>query len=68
MDNITICLKRHRIVATSELSFDRGAVGTDDFLTGEDDVGQARVLVVQGGTEQRRGRCRLARVEGAVVL
>ena len=45
--------QRHRVVATGELCLDRGAVGTGDVLTREDDVGQARVLFVQGSTQER---------------
>ena len=64
----TIQTYRDRIIATRKLRFNRDTVGTGQILTRQYDVGQARVLIVQGYTEERRSRSRLARVVNAVVL
>ena len=62
------CIQRNRVTAPSELGFHRLTIGTNQFLTSENDVGQAWVLVIQGYTQQRRSRSLLVRVVGAVVL
>ena len=62
------CIQRNRVTAPSELGFHRLTIGTNQFLTSENDVGQAWVLVIQGYTQQRRSRSLFARVVGAVVL
>ena len=64
----TIQTYRNRVIATGKLRFNRNTVGTGQILTRQYDVGQARVLIVQGYTEERRSRSRLARVVNAVVL
>ena len=68
INRFTISFQRNRIIATGKLCLDRGTVSTGHFLTGKNDVGQPRVLVIKGGTEERRGRSRLARVDGTVIF